>query len=156
MFSVYKCVDGKPIVISDKENIFQEIEKSGITPRVVLITAWIIEAVQTGVWELMVKRLLENGCRYFVCAGTCAENLHDLVDDVVLSLGEKETIVTTYHEDESAEDVANFFVNATDLSSQENEGLAAILNDAILGDNLLKDSLTNINGVSNCLQTPLI
>jgi hypothetical protein len=141
MSSVYKFSNGKLLVISDRENIFQEIEKAGIFPCVVLITAWVKETTQTEFWELIIKRLLESGCTYFVCAGTYAENLHDLVDEVIFSLEKKKTIVTTYHEDESAEDVANFFVNATDISNPENGGMAAILDDATLGDKLLKDSL---------------
>lgn len=141
MYSVYKCSNGKTLVISGRENIFEEIKKSGIIPNVVLMTAWVIETVQVGVWQPIVKRLLESGCRYFVCAGTYAENLHDLVDDVIFSWGGRETILTTYHEDESNEDVANFFVNATVISSHETSGLAAILDDSRLEDRLLKDSL---------------
>ena len=139
MPSIYKCSNGRILVMSDRKSIFQEIEKFGVVPCVALITAWVMGG-EIGAWDLIVKRLLESGCKYFVCAGTYAENLHDLVDEIIISQG-KEMIVTTYHEDESPEDVANFFVNATDISNKKNGGLVAILDDAVLGDKLIKESL---------------
>lgn len=61
--------------------------------------------------------LLEAGCRYVVCYGERSEEVHDLFDDCIVEktvLGEQadyEGVITTYHTDESVEDVAEFFLN---------------------------------------------
>ena len=52
--------------------------------------------------------LLDAGCRYFVCFGPKSESVHDLIDDVVLNHG-GDSVPTTFHDDETVEDVANFF-----------------------------------------------
>lgn len=68
-----------------------------------------------------VVRLLASGCDYFVCFGRDSERLHDEVD----ALAEREAgdsecaVITTWHVDESASDVAEFFINvagARDMS----------------------------------------
>ena len=61
--------------------------------------------------------LLDAGGRYFVCYGKRSEEVHDLLDDCIVEktlLGEKadyEGVITTYHTDESVEDVAEFFLS---------------------------------------------
>ena len=54
--------------------------------------------------------LLEAGCLWFVCFGERAEEVHDRIDDVIVDQ-EYEGVVTTYHSDESEQDVAQFFTN---------------------------------------------
>ena len=55
------------------------------------------------------KRMLEKGCRYFVCFGHESERLHDQIDEVVVNYNYSE-VTTTYHGDEPIEDVVNFFL----------------------------------------------
>lgn len=58
--------------------------------------------------EQLIKELLNAGCRYFVCFGPGAEAVHDRIDDVIVE-HEYDGITTTFHEDESQDDVAEFF-----------------------------------------------
>lgn len=61
--------------------------------------------------------LLEAGCRYFVCFGERSEDVHDCIDDCIVEKtvlgghGDYEGVITTYHDDESVDAVAEFFVN---------------------------------------------
>ena len=55
--------------------------------------------------------LLRAGCRYFVCFGARAEDLHDRIDDLVIDGGYHGTM-TTWHDEEDEEDVAGFFKHA--------------------------------------------
>lgn len=52
--------------------------------------------------------LLEAGCRWFVCFGQRSETLHDRIDDTIVEK-DYQSVVTTYHLDESEEEVAQFF-----------------------------------------------
>ena len=58
-----------------------------------------------------VKALLRAGCRYFVCFGSNSEHVHDRIDDLVIDGGFDGT-VTTWHDDESEEEVAEFFAHS--------------------------------------------
>ena len=53
--------------------------------------------------------LLEAGCRYFVCFGPGSEAVHDRIDDVIVNCGYDVGVLTTFHDDESIDDVVNFF-----------------------------------------------
>jgi hypothetical protein len=56
-----------------------------------------------------IVELVGSGCRYFVCFGPDSECVHDQIDEVLVKhayIG----VPTTFHVDEAAEDVANFFV----------------------------------------------
>jgi hypothetical protein len=63
--------------------------------------------------------LLEAGCRYVVCGGYDCEAWHDAFDEeiAVRSLDDPTAplVMTTWHEGESAEEVAEFFVNCTTI-----------------------------------------
>ncbi len=60
--------------------------------------------------RLRTDALLAAGCRYFVCYGGRSEEIHDCIDDVIV---EKDLcgLPTTFHRDESIQDVAYFFTN---------------------------------------------
>jgi hypothetical protein len=60
------------------------------------------------------NRLLEAGCRYFVCFGRRSEAVHDYLDDLLVE-GEWPLVITTFHDDETKEDVVNFFVNCATI-----------------------------------------
>jgi hypothetical protein len=58
-----------------------------------------------------IDRLLDGGCRYFVCWGEGSESIHDLIDDISMSREPPVSgLTTTWHDDESANDTANFFL----------------------------------------------
>ncbi len=58
--------------------------------------------------NLRVGALLAAGCRYFVCFGSRSEEIHDRIDDVIVE-HDYGGVTTTFHGDESAQDVADFF-----------------------------------------------
>ena len=62
------------------------------------------------------RGLLDAGCTWFVCFGERAEEVHDRIDDVIVERAcagqEYEGVCTTYHSDESRQDVAEFFTDA--------------------------------------------
>lgn len=59
--------------------------------------------------RLLGNQLLEAGCRYFVCAGSRCEEAHDSIDDAFIESGLDESIITTFHHDETGEEAAWFF-----------------------------------------------
>ena len=60
--------------------------------------------------------LIEAGCRWIVCFGARSEDVHDRIDDYIVEQSvftgrtDYKGVVTTFHADESADDVAEFFV----------------------------------------------
>lgn len=73
------------------------------------------------------KRLLQAGCRYAVCGGQNCEEWHDAVDEefVRLHLDDRDEtldavhVMTTWHADETPDDVAFFFVLNTNLDDHD-------------------------------------
>jgi hypothetical protein len=61
--------------------------------------------------ESAIVSLLEAHCEWFVCFGPDSEALHDRIDEIVAASGvsEDQTVLTTWHDDETAADVADFF-----------------------------------------------
>jgi hypothetical protein len=77
--------------------------------------------------SVLAKALLESGCRYAVCAGAACEAWHDAIDlaFVTAHLGDPEQVVdavhvmTSWHQRESADDIAFFFVLNTNFDAHE-------------------------------------
>lgn len=137
---VHRCSNGRLLLISRKIEAIQALAINDISPSVVLMTAWTRESVRSE--QLLIQKLLQLGCKYFVCAGRYAEDLHDFIDGLIEVGGEQSaSITTTYHDDEPADLVSNFFVNTTDMSNQGSDGLVAILNDDLPEDVLFKEEL---------------
>ena len=73
------------------------------------------------------KTLIEAGCRYAVCGGKNCEAWHDAVDaedinrhrDDSCDVRENELVMTTWHDGESPDDVAYFFVLNTDFADHQ-------------------------------------
>ncbi len=64
------------------------------------------------------EALLNAGCTYFVCHGEFGEELHDAIDDLVLWREEASPVhgcaplvMTTWHHEETAEEIAYYFVD---------------------------------------------
>jgi len=136
---IYKCSNGRRLIIATKESLVSALDKSGLVPCVVLLTAWQVERASVSFWEPSIRFLLENRCSYFACVGNYSERLHDAIDEFLYQYDEEigsqlsRDIVTTYHNNESTEDVIAYFVHGTELRSA-NGCLVAILDDSLLED----------------------
>lgn len=76
----------------------------------------------------IVSLLLDSQCEYFVCSGSASEALHDWIDDVVASRASSfagNVVVTTWHDDETADEVARFFFEVA--GAKEGSLLVAVL-----------------------------
>lgn len=125
----------------------QELERlldNGRIPRVVMLSAWDETASTLERMEPLLKRLLDAGCVYFVCAGRYSEELHDLVDDVIVEIATRTgsdrvlDVMTTWHDADTAEEVAHFFLNLTDVSDAL---VVALLEQGKPQDEKLKEAL---------------
>lgn len=131
---IYKCSNDRRLLITTKENLEFALNASGLIPCVVLLTAWQSENASISFWQSVVQYLLEKGSSYFVCVGTYSESLHDAIDEFYYLYNEERglegtDLVTTYHYNESTEDVIAYFVHGTELRCKPNGGLVAILGD---------------------------
>ncbi len=135
------------LLFTSKHRVFNELSSLDKTPSAVLLTLW----EQWGFSDFqkvepVVKRLVSLGCRCFVCAGNYSESLHDFIDDVILDMtlddGEANTaFLTTWHDDDTDDEVADFFLNSPSLSS----GLRlAIFDDDSLEDQRLKKTVATL------------
>lgn len=65
------------------------------------------------------RSLLENGCRYVLCAGNISEKQERSVDELHVERTRQNAhtphVMTTAHADESIEEVIDFALNATDF-----------------------------------------
>lgn len=91
--------------------------------------------------EPVIRVLLDNGCEYFVCFGPGSEALHDRIDELSLErLDDAHTLdaTTTWHDDETPDDVAEFFFNVA--GSKKSALLVAVLeaHDVTLADALVR------------------
>ena len=61
----------------------------------------------------VIKRATSAGCKYFMIWGKEAENLHNVVDEILEQCVDNfEDVVTSIHRGESPKDVAWFYINA--------------------------------------------
>jgi hypothetical protein len=75
----------------------------------------------------LAKLLLEGGCRYAVCAGADCEAWHDAIDLEFVRMHSEAPehvidavhVMTTWHEGESADEVAFFFVMNTNFDAHD-------------------------------------
>ncbi len=99
----------------------------------------------------LIDKLIKLDCKYFVCAGKNSEQLHDFIDDVIfdisLSSGHKNytDIMTTWHNADTDEEVAFFFLHLTDIS---NGLLIVFLDESRSEDTSLKKAILNLTDAS--------
>jgi hypothetical protein len=134
---LHKCKNGRNLIVTNIADVFAALVTANAIPSVVLLSAWRLETVLLSVWNDFVHKLLERGCTYFVCAGEFAEELHDLIDDIIFIYPRSDNIATTFHNGETADDIVNFFVYTTSVSNDERAALVAILDTSILQDEFL-------------------
>lgn len=135
------------LTIFDKDQVSNSDFGVGNSPDVALLSSW--EQSSSGYSQLqpLVEKLLDSGCKYFVCAGAHSEALHDFIDDVILDRSidnepdESNVVMTTWHDDDTNEEVAEFFFNASSLN---NAHLVAFLEKGRLDDDKLKAALSEL------------
>lgn len=132
---MYKCSNGRRLLIATKEGLDSALDSSGLVPCVVLLTAWRSEDGSIDSWGSLIRTLLDRGCSYFACVGTYSEDLHDAIDDFYYRYNEaqgveRSDLVTTYHHNESIDDVIAYFVHGTELRCRKNGCLVAVLDGA--------------------------
>ena len=94
-------------------------------PFVVFLNADDLGWSDNGFRSRWVNALLKSGCRYFVCFGKKSEELHDGIDDAIVD-GEHQYIMTTFHDDESSQEVIEFFRM---IASSEMTGALVLVQD---------------------------
>ena len=122
---------------------FHQIQRR---PDVVMISSW--EKDLSGYQQIkaLIEKLIDMGCKYFVCVGAYSEKLHDFIDDVLLdrsinSQFEDSDVMTTWHDTETVEEVAEFFLYSTNAS---NCLLMVFLEQGRREDDELKKALLNL------------
>lgn len=137
MTKQHECANGKTLLFTDRGRAVLDLNGLDTTPCVVLISAWSADSVSSA--DKLVELLVDRGCKYFVCTGTYAEGLHDFVDDVIGDrLGASSTVATTYHDDESADEIVDFFVRVAEPADKCIGGLVAILDERFRQDDEIR------------------
>ena len=79
--------------------------------------------------ESVANWLVNSGCRYAVCAGVKCEEWHDTIDtaDTIRDPNTQNLIMTTWHKNETVEDVVWFWLNLTDFEDIAFENYLALL-----------------------------
>ena len=81
--------------------------------------AWIIaadDAISAGMQHRLSMDLVRQGCRYAVCSGVICSSWDDSIDVAAIELEHdgllpsNRLVMTTWHENESAEEISEFFV----------------------------------------------
>jgi hypothetical protein len=93
--------------------------------------------------EPVITSLLDAGCEYFVCFGETSEVLHDRIDELIVARASPDRstdVTTTWHDDEPAADVAEFYFNTA--GAKEGSLLVVVMetDDAELVDLLVKQA----------------
>lgn len=123
-----------------------ELSTTDTFPNVVLLSSW--EESESDLQEVkpLVEKLIDNGCKYFVCAGRYSEALHDFIDDVILDMAltnqhNNNTIITTWHNTDTDDEVSDFFLHSTNVS---NGLLVAFINGSKTEDMRLKKAILSL------------
>jgi hypothetical protein len=129
------------LVIASRRAVGKVLVEQTGRPVAALLTAHSV-AKDPAELEPVILSLLDSGCDYFVCFGVASEALHDLIDELVLERASAldRTVMTTWHDDETAAEVAEFFLNTA--AAKERSLLVAALepDDSELADLLVQHS----------------
>ncbi len=120
MMTTIPLTNSNSLLILDKSQPLDQIALIKGFPSVVLLTAWEqLEQLDFQRIELLIVKLIDIGCKYFVCAGKHSETLHDFIDDVILDISLNvqiensnnisNKIMTTWHDTDTTDEVVYFF-----------------------------------------------
>lgn len=90
--------------------------------------------------------LVYSGCRYAVCAGLNCSEWTDAIDsaDIIRDPTAKNLIMTTWHENETVEDIVWFWLNLTDFEGINFENyLALLLGDSNTVEEKIQEAIKN-------------
>jgi len=136
------------LLFLDKNQWINQLSSMEASPGVVLLSSWEQQGA-SGFQKIkpLVTKLIDLGCKYFVCAGKYSESLHDFIDDVILdmSLSNRNEncsdIITTWHDTDTDDEVADFFLHSTNVS---NSLLVGFLDEGSLEDRRLKRAVLSL------------
>jgi len=136
------------LIFIDNNQWRDQLPITEASPDVVLLSSWGQEESDFHKIQPLITKLIDLGCKYFVCAGKYSESLHDFIDDVILDMSlssqqENDSIMTTWHDTDTDDEVADFFLHSTNVS---NSLLVAILDERRLEDSKLKKTILNLAG----------
>ena len=130
-----KCSNGRPLLITNKSLVDTELD-GGLVPCIVLLTAWSVSRASISFWESLIEFLLDKGATYFVCVGAFSEKLHDEIDELMYQYDDEHgterciNMVTTYHADDTLEEVVDYCVYATELRDKDRGCILAIMDES--------------------------
>jgi hypothetical protein len=114
MTGVIRPLNGRRLlIIATSATVTKVLDEHANRPIVTLLT-WNDPGANPAMLKSAIASLLDAGCEYFVCAGVASEALHDWIDDFVIGRASPSggaNVTTTWHQDEGAADVAEFFVD---------------------------------------------
>lgn len=96
--------------------------------------------------SLVADWLISSGCLYAVCAGKDCETWHDTIDEISVIKdvedAKTELIMTTWHENESIEEVVWFWLNSTNFDNKIFENyLCLIIDDSKLMEEEIQQTI---------------
>lgn len=95
----------------------------------------------------LIEKLLHKNCSCFICVGINAEALHDFIDDVIVDLSvsndsfTSKNVITTWHDEDTSDEVSDFFLNFTDI---KNGVFLVLFSSTEIGDQKIEKSLQNL------------
>ena len=135
------CKNGRLLIITNDSRVGVDIDND-LVPSVVLLTAWNSGRADVCFWGKTVSSLLRRGASYFACVGGFAEKLHDEIDELIYQYyadsNRELNVITTYHDDDSLEEVVNYCVYGTELEYDDGGYVLAILDESSEEDNNLR------------------
>lgn len=148
MITAIPLKNSDSLLILDRSQWVEQLSSIEASPGVVLLSSW--EQQDTSGFQQikpLVIKLIDLGCKYFVCAGKYSESLHDFIDDVVLDMPlssqnqNSSDVMTTWHDTDTDDEVADFFLHSTNAS---NRPLVAILDEGNPKDRRLKKAVLSL------------
>jgi hypothetical protein len=87
------------------------------SPKFICFLAWDASQETVEAISHVAEKLLNSGCVYFCAWGNDCERVHDITDEVCVSLypseDDESVIMTTWHKDESLDEALWFFLRCT-------------------------------------------
>ncbi len=138
-----RCSNQRPLLITSKSCVHKDLEVN-LIPEIILLTAWKAKNADVRDLEALIRWALDRGTTYFVCAGEFSEKLHDEIDELMYQYDDEKctehsiNVVTTFHADDTLEEVVEFCVFAAELKNTNSGCIVAILNENSVHDQAIK------------------
>jgi len=137
----------RQIAICTPATVKSDLEESRRPVSVLLTAACEVgDYYDIGKW---IQYFVEKGTVSFCCVGPYAENVHDLIDDLLYDLideyGQEKilSITTTFH-DAEVQDAVEYFVHTSVISWQKNYNLVAFLGKETFFNNRLISEIDRV------------